>query len=48
MFNESTEGGYNVFMEVIRSASTDNPEELIQNPGAKHSVWEKNTAAAER
>ncbi len=48
MFKESKEGGYKVFMEIVRSASGDNPGELIQNPAAKRSVWERSNAIAEK
>lgn len=48
MFNGSKEGGYNVFMEIVRSGAGDNPRELIQNPAAKRSVWERANATAER
>ena len=48
MFEESKEGGYKVFMEILRSASGDNPGELIQNPAAKRSVWERSNAIAEK
>jgi hypothetical protein len=47
MFNESKEGGYNAFMEVVRSAGGDNPQELIKNPAAKQSLWESVNATAE-
>ena len=48
MFRGSPEGGFNVFMEVVRSASMENPRELIDNPSAKRSAWENYTATAER
>jgi hypothetical protein len=47
MFNESKEGGYKAFMEVVRSASGDNPQELVKNPAAKRSLWESVNATAE-
>jgi len=47
MFNESKEGGYNAFMEVVRSAGGDNPQELIKNPAVKQSLWESVNATAE-
>jgi hypothetical protein len=48
MFNESKEGGYKAFMEVVRSGAGDNPQELIQNPAAKRSLWESVNATADR
>ena len=48
MFRGSPEGGFNVFMEVVRSGSVENPRELIDNPSAKRSAWEHYTATAER
>jgi len=48
MFNESKEGGYKAFMEVVRSGSGDNPQELIKNPAAKRSLWESVNATADR
>ncbi len=48
MFNESKEGGYKAFMEVVRSGAGDNPQELIKNPAAKRSLWESVNATADR
>ncbi len=48
MFNESKEGGYKAFMEVVRSGSGDNPQELIKNPAAKRSLWESVNETADR
>jgi hypothetical protein len=48
MFNGSKEGGYKVFMEIVRSAGGDNPGEVIQNPAAKRSVWERANSIAEK
>ncbi len=48
MFNESKEGGFKAFMEVVRSGSGDNPQELIKNPAAKRSLWESVNATADR
>jgi Protein of unknown function (DUF3604) len=48
MFNGSEDGGYKVFMEVVRSATVANPKELVQNPAAKRSVWESVNAIAEK
>ena len=48
MFRGSPEGGFNVFQEVVRSAAMDNPRELIDNPSAKRSAWERYTATVER
>jgi len=47
-FRGSPEGGYDVFMEVVRSAGGANPQELIQNPALKRSAWESYTATAEQ
>ncbi len=47
MFNESKEGGYKAFMEVVRSAAGVKPQELIKNPAAKRSLWESVNATAE-
>jgi len=47
MFNESKEGGFNAFMEIVRSGSGDNPEELIKNPSVKQSLWESVNAIAD-
>ncbi len=47
MFNESKEGGFKAFMEVVRSGSGDNPQELIKNPAVKRSLWESVNATAE-
>ena len=48
MFRGSPEGGFNVFQEVVRSGSVENPRELIDNPSAKRSAWERYTATVER
>ena len=48
MFNESKEGGFNAFMEVVRSGAGDNPQELIKNPAVKRSLWESVNATAEQ
>ncbi len=48
MFRGSPEGGFDVFMEVVRSGSVENPRELIDNPAAKRSAWESYTATTER
>ncbi len=40
MYNESKESGFKAFMEIIRSGSGDNPQELIKNPAVKRSLWE--------
>ncbi len=48
MFSSSPEGGFDVFMEVVRSGAVENPRELIDNPAAKRSAWERYTATAER
>lgn len=47
MFNESKEGGYAAFMEIVRSAGGDNPRELIKNPAVKRTVWERANKTAE-
>jgi len=47
-FNESKEGGYKVFLEIVHSTAGENPQELIKNPAAKRSVWERANAIAER
>ncbi len=47
MFNESKEGGFKAFMEIVRSGSGDDPKELIQNPAVKRSLWESVNATAE-
>jgi hypothetical protein len=47
MFNESKEGAYNAFMEILRSSSGDNPQELIKNPSVKRSLWESVNATAD-
>ena len=48
MFRSSPQGGFDVFMEVVRSGSVENPRELIDNPAAKRSAWESYTATTER
>ena len=48
MFNESEEGGYKAFMEVVRSAAGDDPQELIKNPAVKRSLWESVNAVADQ
>jgi len=48
MFRGSEEGGFDVFMEVVRSGTSENPREEISNPALKRSAWEKYTATAER
>jgi len=49
MFSESKEGGYKVFLEIVQSMTADeNPRELIQNPAAKRSAWERNNALANK
>ena len=47
MFNESKEGGYKAFQEVVRSGAGDNPQELIKNPAVKRSLWEGVNAIAD-
>jgi len=48
MFRGSPEGGFDVFMEVVRSGTAENPQELIRNPALKRTAWEKYLATTER
>ena len=38
MFRASPEGGFDVFMEVVRSGQAEIPQELIRNPALKRSA----------
>jgi hypothetical protein len=35
------EGAHEAFMEIVNSAVMENPEELVENPAVKRSIWER-------
>ncbi len=47
-FNGSKEGGYEVFLEIVRDMTGEDPKELIENPAVKRSVWERANVVAEK
>ena len=47
MFHASSDGGFNVFQEIIQSSNAAQPEEIVANPAVKRSAWERYIAAAE-
>ena len=48
MFHGSAGGGNDVFQELAQTLAVENPTEIIKNPAAKRSVWERSNEIAER